>query len=167
MQLLVIRHAIAAERDEFNQTGQPDEERPLTAKGRRRMKHAARGLKRLVPSLDLLATSPLSRAQETARIVARQYPDLEPQLVAELTPSAQLGRLLEWVAARGTDDTVAIVGHEDGLSTFVSWLISGRPESHLLLKKGGACLVALPGKVEPGGGRLDWLMTARHLSRIG
>ncbi len=166
MQLVVIRHGIAVERSHSDDEIHSDEKRPLTDKGHRRMKSAARGLKRLVPSFSLLATSPLTRALQTAEIVARQYRGLEPQLVDELTPSAPRGRLLEWLAAHQLDDTVGIIGHEDGLSTFVSWLISARPESHLVLKKGGACLVQLPGQVEPGAATLEWLLTSRQLQRL-
>jgi len=44
MQLLVIRHAIAMEREEYARTGRPDSDRPLTDTGRRRMRKNARGL---------------------------------------------------------------------------------------------------------------------------
>jgi phosphohistidine phosphatase len=56
MHLLVIRHGLAGDREEFAKTGRPDDERPLTPKGRRRMRRNARGLRTLVPGLDLLAT---------------------------------------------------------------------------------------------------------------
>jgi phosphohistidine phosphatase len=160
MQLLVIRHGIAVERNQG-----PDEARPLTDKGRRRTKQVARALQRLVPRLDLLATSPLVRARETAEILARRY-ELSPLTVPELSPDAQLGRLLEWLT-RQQEQVVAIVGHEDGLSTFASWLISARPESHLELKKAGACLVELPGRIEPGAATLKWLATPSQLRRLG
>jgi phosphohistidine phosphatase len=161
MQLLVIRHAIAVDRDE---TKVPDAERALTAKGEKRMKKAAAALKELVPSLDLIATSALTRARQTAAIVSRHY-SIEPHVIGELAPGAPLGRLLEWVAAQAANQ-LAIVGHEDGLSTFVSWLISARPESHLMLKKGGACLVKLPGKIEPGAATLEWLLTPKQLRQL-
>jgi phosphohistidine phosphatase SixA len=60
---------------------------------------------------------------------------------------------------------VAIVGHEPSLSTFASWLISARPESHLVLKKGGACFLELPA-VEPGAGTLEWLLTPKQLRAL-
>ena len=55
----------------FSRTGKPDALRPLTRAGRKKMRRAARGLARLVPHLDALATSPLTRAVETGEIVAR------------------------------------------------------------------------------------------------
>jgi phosphohistidine phosphatase len=156
MQLLIIRHGIAED-------GTPDEERALTDKGRRRMRKIAAGLRRIVPSLEALATSPLVRARQTADIVAHQY-DLKPEIVAELAPAAPLGRLREWLAAHA-HGVVAIVGHEPGLSTFASWLISARPESHLVLKKGGACLIDL-NALEPGVGTLEWLLTPKQLRAL-
>ena len=61
MRLLLIRHAIAEEREDFARTGKDDGLRPLTDDGRKKMKQAARGLRGLVPDIDLLATSPLTR----------------------------------------------------------------------------------------------------------
>lgn len=155
MHLLIIRHAIAED-------GAPDEARALTEKGRRRMRKIAAGLHEIVPTIDVLGTSPLVRARQTAEIVADEY-RLKAEMVDELAPDAPLGRLREWISshARGL---VAIVGHEPGLSTFASWLISARPESHLVLKKGGACLLELPA-VEPGAGTLEWLLTPKQLRR--
>ncbi len=69
MKLLVMRHAIAMDREEFARSGNPDDLRPLTARGARRMKRVAKGLRAQIESLDHLATSPLTRAVETAEIV--------------------------------------------------------------------------------------------------
>jgi len=66
MQLLLIRHAIAEDRFEFARTGQSDYYRPLTERGRARMARGATGLRTLVPDIDVLATSPLTRAVQTA-----------------------------------------------------------------------------------------------------
>jgi len=68
MDLLVIRHAIAGDRAEWAKTGRPDQERPITNEGRERMAVNAQALRRLVPELDLLATSPFVRAVETADV---------------------------------------------------------------------------------------------------
>jgi len=65
MDLLIVRHAIAEERDAFSETGKDDAERPLTPGGRRKFKRGARGLRRIAPSIDVLATSALVRAVET------------------------------------------------------------------------------------------------------
>lgn len=88
MKLLVIRHAIAMERGEFAATGNPDDLRPLTEKGARKMARIARGLKNEVETLDILATSPLTRAVETARIVADAYDMGEAQTTDALVPEA-------------------------------------------------------------------------------
>jgi phosphohistidine phosphatase len=56
MRLLVVRHAAAEDKDEFARAGRSDDLRPLTADGKRDMREAARGLRNVVPKLDLLAT---------------------------------------------------------------------------------------------------------------
>ena len=86
MRLLVIRHAVAEERDAFAVTGQPDARRPLTDDGRTKMKAGARGLRGIVPRLNVLATSPLLRAAQTAEIVSREYGGIESRTVQELSP---------------------------------------------------------------------------------
>src|SRR5687767_2097993 len=97
MKLLVIRHAIAEDRKRFAKTGQDDGARPLTARGRRRMKIAARGLRRAAPEVDVLITSPLTRAVETAEIVSGAYRDLKVVKVSHLTPEGSVHALLKWL----------------------------------------------------------------------
>ena len=73
MQVLVVRHAIAEQREEFARTGKDDSQRPLTHDGRRKMRRGAVGLRAVVPAIDVLATSPLLRAVQTAEILAAVY----------------------------------------------------------------------------------------------
>src|ERR1700758_583489 len=67
MELLIVRHAIACERDA--QRWPDDTERPLSPRGVLRARQAARGVKRLVPRPARVLTSPSLRAQQTAAIL--------------------------------------------------------------------------------------------------
>ena len=167
MELLVIRHTIAEDRDEFAESGQPDDERPLTNAGRKKMKQAARGLRKVVGSIDHLATSPLVRAVQTAEIVSDAFDIAPAEVVAELVPEAHPEDFARWIATHSGKATVAIVGHEPHRSSLVSWLITGSGGSQIALKKGGACLVTFDGPVEARSGSLSWLMTPRVLRQLG
>src|SRR3954468_3537196 len=86
MQLVIIRHGLAGDREAFAATGQDDALRPLTAEGRRKMKRNAKGLRRVVAAIDVLGASPLVRAAQTASIVASAYGGLEVTTVPALAP---------------------------------------------------------------------------------
>jgi phosphohistidine phosphatase len=167
MQLLVIRHAIAEEREAFAVGGQPDAERPLTAYGRRRMKRNAKGLLRVVKSPDAIATSPFARAAETAHIVADAFRVNRIEVLEALTPEHPPRDLVPWLATHAGDAVVAVVGHEPHLGILVTWFLGGREESHVELKKGGACLLELADSLEPGKALLMWLLTPSQLRAIG
>ena len=163
MQLLVIRHAIAEDRDAFAASGRDDSERPLTESGRDKMRRVARGLRELVPRIDLLASSPYVRAMQTAELVGEAYGIAEVRKVDALVPEAELPLFVSWVQRRSTAKVVAIVGHEPHLGELVTWLMSGLPESRVEMKKGGAALLEFEGQPGPGVGLLKWLMTPGQL----
>src|SRR5262245_16026944 len=75
MRLLMIRHAIALPR---GPPDIPDDERPLTKRGAKRFRAAAEGLARIVARPDVLFTSPLPRARQTAEIAAQAWGKVEP-----------------------------------------------------------------------------------------
>jgi phosphohistidine phosphatase len=166
MDLLVVRHAIAEERDTFARTGKDDSERPLTAAGRRKFERGARGLRRIVKSIDLLATSSLARAVETGELLEEAFGLDGAIRLRELAPEANPAALLRWLGRQRPDGLVAVVGHEPHLSGLVEHLLTGKPGGFIDLKKGGACLLALE-KPRAGGGALRWLLTAGQLRRIG
>ncbi len=163
MDVLIIRHAIAEERDVFARTGKPDGLRPLTRKGIKRMRRAARGLSTLVPQLETLATSPLTRAVQTAEIVAEVYDEIELLETDALKPSVTANDTLHFLQQLATDQTVALVGHEPSLSELIGWLTVKSDEPFLVLKKGGACLLSFYDEVFAGGATLRWLLTPAQL----
>jgi len=169
MQLLVVRHALAEERDEFAKSGRDDSERPLTDAGRDKMRRAVEGLRQVVARIDLLATSPYVRAAETAELVARGY-ELGPdriKTVESLAPDVPPERFQSWVQRQAQLRVLAIVGHEPHLGVLVTWLMTGLRESRVELKKGGACLLEFDGQPGPGAGVMRWLMTSRQLRDLG
>src|SRR2546423_8524330 len=105
MRLMVVRHAIAEDREVYARTHTDDAGRPLTSEGRRKMERVALGLKELVPALDLLAASPFKRAVDTAEIIAAAYGEVRVERVAELAPGAGIDRGLGWLAGRSEEHT--------------------------------------------------------------
>jgi phosphohistidine phosphatase len=166
MQLIVVRHAIAEDRDEFAKTGKDDSERPLTRAGRSKMKGAVKGLVHLAPDIDTLGTSPFVRAMQTAKLVAAGYDGVKPKPVEALQPDGKREDVLAWLQEQGSAETVAIVGHEPSLGLLISWLVA-LPLNHFVeLKKGGACLIEWPDRPAEGNGWLRWLATPGMLRRI-
>jgi phosphohistidine phosphatase len=162
MRLLLLRHAIAEEREDFVRTGKDDGRRPITDEGRKRMKQGARGLKRILPGIDLLATSPLTRAAQTASIVDSVYGGLKEVEIEELTPEASAADFLRWLRKQ-TAGTVAVVGHEPSISLVLSYLLTGTERRIFSFRKGGACLLEFPGEIGAGTATLLWALTPAQL----
>jgi phosphohistidine phosphatase len=166
MQLLVIRHAIAEDREAFADTGRDDAERPLTKRGKRQMMRVAKGLRREVKSIDLLASSPLVRAAQTAAIVAEEYGDVPIVTVPALAPDSAPEAFAAWLREQQGANVVGAVGHEPHLGILVTWLLCGGAESHVSLEKGGACLLELEGAPRRRGATLLWSLPPKILSQL-
>jgi phosphohistidine phosphatase len=167
MNLLIVRHAIAVPRES---AAMPDDERPLTPRGKRRFRRAAAGLARLLDPPDALLTSPLLRAVETARIAAKAWGGIEPIEEPALAGSdvdAMLAAALVRVRESGDDDaTLALIGHEPSVSALLARLIGGGRADRLEFRKGGAALVEVPGSAADGA-RLIWYLPPRVLRTLG
>lgn len=182
MKLLVIRHAIAMEREEYQSKARAearlhgadpaahadDDLRPLTEPGARKMKKNAKGIRNLSMRPQLLISSSLTRALQTAEILREvAWPDLDLATTEHLSPGAEPGELCKWIRElppTGKHDCViALVGHEPHLSSLVSWFMSGSQKSQFELKKGGACLLDFASTFDKGRGRLEWLATPSML----
>src|SRR5687768_18397133 len=101
MKLLVVRHGAAMDKDEFARTGESDDLRPLTDEGKDEMKSVAKGLRDEVEDLDVLATSPLVRARETADIMAQAFGIDRPEVERSLTPGTSFDEFEKWCSAHG------------------------------------------------------------------
>lgn len=163
MQLIVIRHAIAMEREEWAKSGRPDSDRPLTDTGRRRMRKNARGLQRVSPHPQLIATSPWLRAADTARVVAETLGVERMETIDAMLPDRHPRELAEWLNERADLTAVAVVGHEPHLGELVTWLIGGKGGSNFEFKKGGASLLRFEDKVDAASGTLLWHLTPSQL----
>jgi phosphohistidine phosphatase len=163
MQLLIIRHARAEERGLLRR----DAGRRLTKDGRADMRKAAKGLSRLIDNLDVLATSPLARARETADILADVLDGPAPTGLQLLEPGGSTEKLLAWIAEQPADATVALVGHEPDLSCFAGYVLGGKADSFVELKKGAACLISFEREPKAGEGRLQWLLAPSQLRKLG
>jgi phosphohistidine phosphatase len=122
------------------------------------MRIAARGIRRLGVRLDVLLSSPLVRAHETAAIVAREL-GLELHLADELRPGCDLKRLAALLADHRAAERVMVVGHEPDFSAMIGALAGG---AQVLMKKGGLGRVDTE-VLEAGAGTLIWLLPPRAL----
>jgi phosphohistidine phosphatase len=167
MKLLIIRHAIAEDKDVWAQTGASDDDRPLTADGRAKMAKNAAGLHTIISDIKLLATSPFLRARQTGEIVAAEYGLSIVSTTEALVPSQPMKSFVEWLAGKPTKGVIAVVGHEPDLGGLVTWLVSGVEESRVELKKGAACLITFDETPAKGRGRLRWLLQPSQLRARG
>jgi phosphohistidine phosphatase len=165
MTLYVIRHGVAEERSPAGD----DAGRRLTAEGRTKMRAVARGLRALGARFDVLLTSPLPRAAETAKIVSEAYGNRPaPREFPGLAPGVGAAETARLLRAVGRASRVAIVGHEPGLSSLASLLLSGSPDGvPIRLKKGGVIVLEVAGFGPRRGATLRAVLPPRALRRLG
>jgi phosphohistidine phosphatase len=163
MKVLLVRHAPAVR---SGTGGVPDHDRPLTRRGRQRFRLAARGLARIAGRPDVLLTSPLTRARETADIAARAFKRVTPRVEPALGQD-DVDVLVTTLKKFRADATVALVGHEPTLSGLLAHLLGmHQGDDRFAFKKGGAALVNLrEGPSVPG--QLMWFVKPRVLRYIG
>jgi phosphohistidine phosphatase len=155
VQLLIVRHAIAEDKEAFAATGRDDALRPLTPDGAKKMRRGARGLHELVPTIDVLVAGPFTRAQETAEIILREYEMDRIETTELLQPETTLDAVVEGLA-RYEAGVVTVVGHEPQLGRLATYLVAGADRPGVEIKKGGACLIDFDGRASPGQGLLVW-----------
>jgi len=159
--LLIVRHAIAAERGE----DWPDDDlRPLTERGVSRFQTALRGLDWMGVELDEVWTSPLVRARQTADLLAAALNSPPVHQLDALAPGHTPEAVARALGGTTRRQRLAVVGHEPGLGELAAWLLGAdRP---LTLKKGGACLIEAGALSRPGSGELLWFLPPRVLRRL-
>lgn len=159
LRVFFLRHGQAGKRSEW--TGD-DRLRPLTADGRAALDKLAALLKSLGLRCDLIVTSPLARARETADIVAAALGVNEAILEDERLAHGFNRKALARLIADHADVTaVMVVGHEPEFSATIGELTGGR----VVCKKGSLARVDIsdPGSMR---GELVWLIQPGTLSSI-
>jgi phosphohistidine phosphatase len=166
MTLYILRHGLA---ENEPPPGGDDGARRLTARGREKVRAAAAGIRALDLKFDAILASPLPRAAETAELVAAAYaggpaPEVFAALSTGVTPADTVAALKPYER----HDHLMIVGHEPGLSGIASLLLTGSANSVSFdFKKSGIIALELHDGIERGGAQLLWMMTSRHLRRLG
>jgi len=166
MRVYLLRHAIAGERDPRKYPA--DSDRPLTREGRGKMARAARGMRALGLRFDLVLTSPLVRARQTARIVATSMSPRPPRrALRPLSPGSGSGGVFTALSTLPADSSVVLVGHEPDLSRLAgAMIVEPRSDLSLDFKKGGLCRIDFEGAPRPAAGRLILHLTPRILRML-
>jgi phosphohistidine phosphatase len=162
MELYLVRHGIAEDGGE----GIRDGSRALTEKGRRRFQKTARAFGKLGRKLDLILTSPLVRAVQTAEILAREARHDEVSVLEELDPKFDADAVREALAKRSDKrETIALVGHEPQLSSVLA-AFSGVPQSDLDFKKGAIVRIDVERVADGKPADARWWLKPRSGERV-
>jgi phosphohistidine phosphatase len=161
MQLLIIRHAIAFERDRHRWAD--DGARPLSPAGLSRSRKAAAGLKELCKVPDRLLSSPLIRARQTAKILTEVASWPAAEIAPELAPGESAAAVLT-LLAMDRSMRIAVVGHQPDLSALLAaCLLRDGSTLPIEMKKNAVACLSFEGKTQVGHAALKWVATPRML----
>lgn len=164
VELVLIRHAIAFER---NPLRWPDDRaRPLTPAGKERFRKAATGLAKWLPEVDRVLTSPLTRARETAHLLAEHASWPAAVDCQQLAPPSDPEALFA-VLRTQRGKRFALVGHEPDLSTFIAVCLPGSASARAFeVKKGGVVCLRFESRPSAGTGSLVAFVPPRVLRAL-
>jgi len=166
MRLYIVRHAIAAP---HGTPGIPDDERPLTEEGIKKMRQVAAGLCSLEYVPELILSSPLPRAKQTAEILLEAFGHKRSglEILPALAPSGSRRELYQAIASyEKKHKSLMLVGHQPSLGEIAGEIAWGSRGHSLELKKGGACALELVHLGDPPRGSLISLLTPSILKKI-
>ncbi|HBB31912.1 MAG TPA: phosphohistidine phosphatase SixA [Cyanobacteria bacterium UBA8803] len=159
-ELYLIRHGIAAEPEAYAN----DEERPLTNKGSQKTTKVAKQLRDRGVYFDLILTSPLLRARETATILQDSDLGSQVEVLASLAPKGNIHTWVTWLEEQrqknAAHQCLALVGHQPDLANWAETLVWGEARAKLVLKKAGVIGLNIPDTGTPVGRSQLFLLTS-------
>jgi phosphohistidine phosphatase len=163
--LYLMRHGIAADRG----AGMDDAERALTEEGISKTKRVAHGLERLGAAPQVVLTSPLRRAEETAQLTAAVIaPSVTVEIYPPLSPSHDPREVIQGLRAYRGAAEILLVGHQPDLGELASYLVTGSARlAALPFKKAGVAAIAVAALPPRAAGSLQWFLTPMQLRAIG
>jgi phosphohistidine phosphatase len=165
MELFILRHGDAGQ----SSSQASDRKRPLTSAGKVEILEIAKALKIIGLKFDLVLTSPLKRAYDTAMIVSDIFNiGNRVQVWNELAPEGQRTQVYRKISQLREEYAVLIVGHQPLLGEIANDIIHDRKSApcNLLLKKGGLVRIRLLSRSNVPRGELRWLLSPRILKNI-
>lgn len=161
-ELYFVRHGLAEERGD---AWPDDNKRPLTDEGMSRLRKAVKGLSRIGVSVEVVLTSPLVRARQTAEIVAGGL-DPRPSIinVDSLAPAGSYAAVLADLEKHARKCRLALVGHEPMMGELAARLVGSRHP--IEFKKGGVCRIDVEDLPPAGPGDLRWMLTPKILRAL-
>lgn len=168
MELYLLRHGEAGTRVPIAK----DSERALTAAGKEEIEEIAESLAEEMYVFDLVASSPLKRAKETASIVSKALKRKEGvEEWPELSPEGNRTAFFKRLGKLKPTAAVLCVGHEPYLTAAIGDILGvGRERqqgSKIVLKKGGMAKLVMTRFNPRVAGELRWLLTPKQLKRLG
>jgi len=165
MELYIVRHGIAIDRDDPKCP--PDPERYLTEEGIKKTKEVAKGVAALGLEADLFLSSPYVRAIQTAEIFASAlgYSKQKIRKTNLLLPGAEPSALLREFAKEKQSGSVYLFGHAPQIDALVAAAF-GCKRNLTSLKKAGVATISLK-RLSPPSAELVWLATPKMLRRAG
>jgi phosphohistidine phosphatase len=163
MDLYILRHGKAG----HSSGGPEDSERALTPAGRKEIRDIARWMQGEKIEFDVIASSPLVRASETAKIIARTL-ECKNRVVIwdELAPGGDPDTVCYKAAQSGSEGNILLIGHEPALSNLVGKIISQDGTASVLLTKGGLAKVRNYSFDKQPSGVLQYLLTVKQIQTM-
>ena len=165
MELFILRHGEAGQRS----SQASDRMRPLTTAGKIEILEIAKALKTIGLKFDLVVTSPLKRAYDTAKIVSDIFNiGNRLQVWNELAPEGQRAQVYRKISQLREEYAVLVVGHQPLLGEIVNDMVHKGKSGpcNFILKKGGIVRLRLLNKGNMPKGELRWLLSPRILKNI-
>ncbi|HWW17505.1 MAG TPA: phosphohistidine phosphatase SixA [Candidatus Saccharimonadales bacterium] len=163
MQLYIVRHGIAIDRDDPKCPSEA--ERYLTEEGVEKTRQAAKGIAALEVHADLMISSPYVRAMQTAEIFAGalDYPKQKIRSTDSLLPGAEPGAFLRELAREKNASSVFCFGHAPHVDALLATSVGA--QHHITsMKKAGVAFVELR-RLSPPSGHLIWLATPKLIRK--
>jgi len=166
MELYIVRHGDALDREDPAVTS--DEMRPLTERGRAEVGTMAALMGRLGIKPELVLTSPLVRARQTAEIITDALgPKGGPTVSDELVYGGSMAAVLNDILAHGRPAQVVLAGHMPSVGEMIGWLAWNQPDCVVAMRTAAVCRVDLPDDAPlPGRGDLRWVIPPRIGERL-
>jgi phosphohistidine phosphatase len=162
LRLIFLRHGQAE--GHYSPDQDRDFERVLTMEGINKLHRTFKLFKKVQTKIDVIFSSPLARAIQTAELFWEYYKDSDLELMADLDILDDPRHLVEYISFLPTDGNYAFVGHDPHITKVIAALLALHPEHDFMdIKKGGICV--LSGGMWQGF-RMEALLSPKFLKTI-